>query len=165
MNLKLAVLSLSERLKWKNWPTWLKGFFLLWPSLGPAYLFITRTPAPTGDEAELTTIMTNVEYQNYFIVVFIGFWSINLIMLGLIWIIGGLISDCYRSYSEKSIEEASISYLSGKQKASSKVKDQVKRYPILVKKGAKGDISRKSKKLKKTYPTLTKKCSSTKSTK
>ncbi|MFW5946159.1 MAG: hypothetical protein ACOCTN_04735 [Candidatus Natronoplasma sp.] len=141
MKLKLAVLSLSERLKWKNWPTWFKGFFLLWPSLGPVYLFLTRTPAPTGGEAELNTIMTNLEYQNYFIVVFIGFWSINLVLLGMTWIIGSLISDGYRSYLK---EKSSVKMnTSSKVQYPKQVKKQSRRYPVLVKKGTKKSSSAK----------------------
>ncbi len=96
MSLKLKILLLSEKVKWKNWPTWLKGLFLFWPSLGPAYLFITRTPVPTEVSNEANLLLTNLEYQNYFIAVFIGFWSINLVILGLTWTIGTLISDGYR---------------------------------------------------------------------
>ncbi|MBS3781189.1 MAG: hypothetical protein KGY66_00905 [Candidatus Thermoplasmatota archaeon] len=155
MNLKLALLLLSEKLKWKNWPTWLKGIFLLWPSLGPAYLFLTRTPSPTGGEAELSTIMTNLEYQNYFIVVFIGFWSINLILLGLTWTIGSLSSDTYRNYLR---EKAKVrKYNSIKEKnASIRPKRVVKKYPVLVKKGTPKGISREPKTMKKIYPILAK---------
>ncbi len=101
MKLKLGLLHLSERIRWKNWPTWLKGIFLFWPSLGPAYLFITRTPIPTDGTGEIETILANLEYQNYFIVVFLGLWSINLVVLGIVWIIGGLISHTYRDHLSK----------------------------------------------------------------
>jgi len=101
MKLKLGLLHLSRNIKWENWPTWLKGVFLFWPSLGPAYLFIVKTPFPTEGTADLSTLMTNIEYQNYFISVFIGMWSINLVILGLTWILGSLISESYRSYLRK----------------------------------------------------------------
>jgi len=160
MNLKSGILSLSEKLKWSNWPIWLKGFFLLWPSLGPAYLFLTKTPTPTEGEAELHTIMTNLEYQNYFIVVFIGFWSINLILLGLTWVIGSLISDGYRSYLRER-SNMKTNTLSREKK----VPIKVKKYTVLVKKGANKDNSRKPKTLKKIYPILTKKDSSSRTIK
>ncbi len=163
MNLKLTVLNLSESLKWKNWPTWLKGFFLLWPSLGPAYLFITRTPAPISGDADLSAIMTNVEYQNYFIVVFIGFWSINLILLGLTWVVGSVVSDTYRSYlKEKS--KVRVSRPSEEQRVSLETKKIVKRYPLLVKKGSQ-EMSSEPKMVNIAYPVLRKKDSSTRSPK
>jgi len=170
MKLKSGIFSLSERLKWKNWPTWLKGFFLLWPSLGPAYLFITRTPGPSSGDAELSTIMTNIEYQNYFIVVFIGFWSINLILLGMTWIIGGLVSDGYRSLitdrsNAKKTTNIAPKTPTGDREVPGKIKRSEKRYPVLVKKRARKDISGKRKTAEKTYPVLTKKDSSAGSTK
>lgn len=144
MEAKLTILKLSENLKWSNWPTWLKGIFLLWPSLGPAYLFLTRTPTPTGSE-DLTTIMTNIEYQNYFIVVFLGFWSINLIILGITWLIGGLTSDMYRDHLREKSKKDHVSLVS-------------KNYPIMEKKRTKN-------KSKKKYPVLRKKRSSKRSDK
>ncbi|MFP3871342.1 MAG: hypothetical protein ACOC55_04590 [Candidatus Natronoplasma sp.] len=102
MDLKSDILSLEERMRWNNWPIWLKGLFILWPSIGPVYLFLFKTPAPTGDTTELNTLLTNIEYQNYFIVVFIGFWSINLMILGITWFIGPLIADGYRYHLERS---------------------------------------------------------------
>jgi len=107
MNLKLNILLLSERVKWNNWPTWLKGLFLFWPSLGPAYLFITRTPVPTETTDEATVLLTNLEYQNYFIAVFIGLWSINLVILGITWTLGTLVSEGYRDYLRNSSGKAS----------------------------------------------------------
>ncbi len=155
MGLKLTVLKLSESMKWSNWPTWLKGFFLLWPSLGPAYLFITSTPVPTSGEAELSTIMTNVEYQNYFIVVFIGFWSINLILLGMTWVIGSVVSDTYRSYlREKS--KVRVKRISEEPNVPSDTEKIVKKYPLLVKKGSQ-DIASEPKTVKKVYKVLKKK--------
>jgi len=162
--MKFEVLNLSEKLKWKNWPTWLKGFFLLWPSLGPAYLFITSTPTPTGGEAEVSTIMTNIEYQNFFIVVFIGFWSINLILLGLTWAIGGLVSDTYRSYlTERS--DVGVRTSSKGEKVQVETKTLIREYPVLAKKGTDNDTSRKSKAVKMVYPVMKKKSSSSKTTK
>jgi len=164
MKSKSTVYNLSEKLKWNNWPIWLKGFFLLWPSLGPAYLFITRTPSPTGGEAELNTIMTNLEYQNYFIVVFIGFWSINLILLGLTWAIGGLVSETYRSYlTERS--KVSVKTTPKQQKAPVETKTLVRKYPVLVKKGTGKGTPGETKTVKAVYPVLKKKSSSAKATK
>jgi len=98
MKVKLGILHLSKNLEWSSWPTWLKGLFLLWPSLGPAYLFITRTPRPTDGTGEITTILSNIEYQNYFISVFLGLWAINLVVLGITWVMGSLISEGYREH-------------------------------------------------------------------
>ncbi len=165
MKSKSAVNNLSEKLKWKNWPTWLKGFFLLWPSLGPAYLFITRTPSPTGGEAELNTIMTNLEYQNYFIVVFIGFWSINLILLGLTWAIGGLVSETYRSFRIDTRSKVAVRTPPGEQKEPVRTKTLVRKYPVLVKKGTKNGTSRETKSVKTVYRVLKKKGSSAKAPK
>ena len=149
MEAKLTILKLSENLKWSNWPTWLKGIFLLWPSLGPAYLFLTRTPTPTGSE-DLTTIMTNIEYQNYFIVVFLGFWSINLIILGITWTIGGLTSDMYRNHLREKAKEVTIK--------EDRVTVNSKKLRVMEKKGTKN-------KSKKKYPVLRKKRSSKRSDK
>lgn len=154
MNLKLTILNLSEKLKWKNWPTWLKGFFLLWPSLGPAYLFIARTPVLVSGDAELGTIMSNIEYLNYFIAVFIGFWSLNLILLGLTWTIGSLTSDMYRSYLR---ERSRTKVVETDQDFTVDVKELVKKYPVLVKKSSAEASSEKPKTIKKKYPILKKK--------
>ncbi len=96
MKVKLGLLHLSEDIKWEKWPTWLKGLYLFWPSLGPAFLFLTRTPLPTDGTGELSTILANIEYQNYFISIFLGLWAINLVILGLTWLVGGVISEAYR---------------------------------------------------------------------
>jgi len=165
MKSKSTVYNLSEKLKWKNWPTWLKGFFLLWPSLGPAYLFITKTPSPTGGEAELNTIMTNIEYQNYFIVVFIGFWSINLILLGLTWAIGGLVLETYRSSRTDTRSKVAVRTPPKEQEEPVRTKTLVKKYPVLVKKGTRKGASGETKTVKTVYRVLKKKSSSAKATK
>lgn len=162
MSLKIAILSLSENLKWKNWPTWIKGLFIFWPSLGPAYLFLTRTPFPTGGANEVD-ILVNIEYQNYLIAVFIGLWSINLLILGLTWTIGSLISDGYRYYLRSKSRDVKSS-LSKKEKGARSLR--------MMKKGstsAKNKNSKKStetvKKIKKRYPVLKKKSASSNSSK
>ncbi len=136
MNLKLEILLLSEKLKWKNWPIWLKGIFLAWPSIGPLYLFIFRTPIPSGS-AEVTTLLTNLEYQNYLIAVFIGFWSINMVILGLTWAVGGIVSETYRSYLKSNMTSKKISKELGLNEGSKGRNLRVlkKKYPMLIKKG------------------------------
>lgn len=151
MNMKLTILRLSESIKWNNWPTLLKGFFLLWPTLGPVYLFLFRTPSPVGGEGGTTALMTNIEYQNYFIVVFLGFWSINILLLGLTWVIGSLTSKTYRSYlKEKSRVKSS------QRKKTSTVGKVVKEYPMLVKKGSRNELSGGRELIKKRYQVLRK---------
>ncbi len=154
MSLKLEILLLSEKLKWKNWPTWLKGLFLFWPSLGPAYLFITGHPSPIGAEAELNAIMNNIEYQNYLITVFIGFWSINLILLGLTWTIGDLTSHTYRSYMR---EKAKKDISEPDKILPEKTRRSVKRYPVLAKKGSSGVVGKEKRTVSKKYPIFKKK--------
>ncbi|MFP4051462.1 MAG: hypothetical protein ACLFVB_06955 [Thermoplasmata archaeon] len=77
-----------EMIKWENWPLWLKGFFILWPSIGPAFYFIQGTPEQSGDE--LVNIWYKLEYQTELIYYFIGLWTINLVVLGGIWIFAGM---------------------------------------------------------------------------
>ncbi len=128
-----TLLLLPKKLKWKNWPLWLKGLFLFWPSLGPAYLFLTNTPNPLVNPAELNEILTNIEYQNYFLAYFIGLWSVNLVILGLAWIIGPVVSSTYRSYL-KYKNPKKVPRKHSPKKRMLKVKKKVRRYPILVKK-------------------------------
>ncbi len=143
MNLRLGILLLSERVKWKNWPLWLKGIFLSWPSIGPLYMFLFRTPSPSGS-AEVTTLLTNLEYQNYMIAVFIGFWSINMVVLGLTWTVAGVVSETYSSY----LRDKASSGKKHKTQNSRNVEELPvlkKRYPILVKKkSTRGVVSPKS---------------------
>jgi len=97
-------LSLYEKGEWRNWPLWLKGIFVLWPSLSTAYLFLIEIPAIEGS-SDMITILQNIEYQNYFISYFVGFWAINLVLLGVGWILISLVSGSRKGKSGKKVKE------------------------------------------------------------
>lgn len=73
-------------IKWENWPLWLKGFFIFWPSIGPAFYFILGSP-----EGGVENIWDNIDYQTDLIFYFIGLWAINLALLGAIWIFASML--------------------------------------------------------------------------
>ncbi len=87
-----------DMIKWENWPLWLKGFFIFWPSIGPAFYFIQG--APEEGTEELLNIWNKIEYQTELIYYFIGLWAINLVILGAIWIIAGM-ANSSESFEEK----------------------------------------------------------------
>jgi len=158
MKWRKEILSLSEKMKWRNWPTWLKGLFISWPSLGPAYLFLTRPPFPTGGNNEIDAIMTNIEYQNYIIAVFIGLWSINLLALGITWFLVSIVSKSYRFHLNKTE--------SGDEKDSIPTEERLKK--TLKKKNRPGKGKKggtEDKEYRNGYPVLKKKDSSSDSDK
>ncbi|MGM0510362.1 MAG: hypothetical protein ACQESD_04460 [Thermoplasmatota archaeon] len=117
---KRSDLSLSEKGEWRNWPLWLKGIFVLWPSLSTAYLFLMDTPGIEGS-GDILTVLQNIEYQNYFISYFVGFWAINLVLLGVGWILVSVVSEVGR---DKKISKSKRE----------KVGKDKKKKPILLKK-------------------------------
>ncbi len=123
--------SLSKKGEWGNWPLWLKGIFVLWPSLSTAYLFLTDIPGIEGS-GDMSVILRNVEYQNYFISYFVGFWAINLVLLGIGWIIVSMISGISGSGRKKSKKKVRKKRASDKK--TSKTKDNKKSPKVLSKK-------------------------------
>lgn len=137
---KSSKLSLATKAEWRNWPLWLKGLYIFWPSLGPAYLFLKDIPM-IDQTREISPVLANIEYHSYLLAYFVGLWAVNLVILGIAWMIIYILSPFLSSKKKSAKTKKKVSQTS--QKTSRKKSDsQSKR---LKKKKAKNNDTKKSK--------------------
>lgn len=77
----------NENITWDNWPSWLKGIFVLWPSFYPMLFFFKTIYYINVDEsfASLDSLVNMIFFA-------LGLWMINFVILGSVWILLNIIA-------------------------------------------------------------------------
>lgn len=133
----VSPLGWKNKVKFENWPQWLKGLVLFFPTILPSYLFLRLIwvlstmegngsgTTSNGEESFILPEVVDV-FTSWMCMttLFIGMVSLVLTAIGFVWMFTPFLSMSYRKY---------LIYTQGKELVKKKKKNLKKNKPVLKK--------------------------------